>query len=414
MSGLSPLAWSACLAAALVGCSRTDGRRSAAAGAPETGGAPGSTGSGGTGPGGGAAAAGGGGAAPAAGGGGGTATLPGPDCVHPPVTATCEAGLCTIPAGCFVIGIPRDSLVATPYSTIETEVELTHAFLIGETEVTRAQWLALGLPEPRVDWVRAFHASAPDVAPEGWDACLDADCPVLWVSFEDAAAYTNLLSERQGLEPCYLLDGCVRGVGDNLRCESIRINADSVYHCPGYRLPTEAEWEYAAKAGTRTDYYSGNIAPESIDSHCNLDPNLDAIGWYCGNSLGPATADKVAGGQPHPVAQKRPNGFGLYDMSGNAAEWCNDRYHPLGYGTGRQTDPLGGGTDPLDLTSPHAHYGDAPDAEGFPMFRTSRGGSFDFWPTLAVSGKRSSNEGAGQYTGFRVVRTLGLAAGGSR
>jgi len=92
------------------------------------------------------------------------------------VTAACEAGLCTIPAGCFVIGIPRDSLVATPYSTIETEVELTHAFLIGETEMTRAQWLALGLPEPRVDWVRAVHASAPDVAPEGWEACLDADC----------------------------------------------------------------------------------------------------------------------------------------------------------------------------------------------------------------------------------------------
>ena len=79
-----------------------------------------------------------------------------------------------------------------------------------------------------------------------------------------------------------------------------------------YRLPTEAEWEYACRAGKFSSCSEGEI----IELFCDHDPNLDAVGWYCGNS------DRAT----HPVAQKKPNPWGLYDLHGNVLEWCQDWY----------------------------------------------------------------------------------------
>jgi formylglycine-generating enzyme len=334
--------------------------------------------------------------------------VPDRTCVQPIVASSCEAGLCRIPSGCFVMGTPSDAITAARFDNQQVEVRLTRPFAIGRTEVTRAEWFALGLPEPSVDW-RTVGSAAQDVPPDGQESCLDSDCPIVWISFEDAVAYANRRSEVEGLKPCYVLSGCTRSPGDNLRCASVRVDAENPYECEGYRLPTEAEWEFAARAGTLTDLYSGNLDPtlDSTSVDCRLDKNLDRIGWYCGNS---SPAPHEAGrGKPHPVAQKEPNGFGLYDVSGNAFEWVNDRYQPKGYGPGPLTDPVNGVDDPRDLTPSTPIFEGMTDGnyvDGFPGFRVRRSGAFDLFSQLTGSGRRSYGYAAGQHTGLRIVRTL--------
>jgi formylglycine-generating enzyme required for sulfatase activity len=118
------------------------------------------------------------------------------------------------------------------------------------------------------------------------------DCPVERVSWEDVQEFIRRLNQRE--------------------------NSNR------YRLPTEAEWEYAARAGSTTAFANGEIR----DTGCR-DPNLDKIGWYCGNS----------GEKTHPVARKQPNAWGLHDMHGNVWEWCRDWEGD--YPSAAVTDPTG-------------------------------------------------------------------------
>ena len=127
--------------------------------------------------------------------------------------------------------------------------------------------------------------------------------PVEQISWANAALFCNMRSRAEGLEPCYDEE-----------------TGECNYNANGYRLPTEAEWEYACRAGTTTRYFFGQ------------DPRqLKLYAWYADNS------EK----RTHPVGQKRPNPWGLYDMYGNVAEWCNDMYAPDYYAHSPSRNPHG-------------------------------------------------------------------------
>jgi formylglycine-generating enzyme required for sulfatase activity len=138
---------------------------------------------------------------------------------------------------------------------------------------------------------RGLYRLVRSTSPERWEASKDDDAlPANWLSWEDAVRFCNTLSERSGLRPSY------RNTDAGWTCD---------WDSDGYRLPTEAEWEYACRAGTDTPRFSGWDMKEA-----------ERFAWLFGNS----------GYREHAVGEKAPNPWGLYDMFGNVWEWCWDWY----------------------------------------------------------------------------------------
>jgi len=129
-----------------------------------------------------------------------------------------------------------------------------------------------------------------------------------------------------------------------------------------YRLPTEAEWEYACRSGTVSPCTGGEI----VELFCGIDPNLDTMGWYCGNS----------NRTTHPVAQKKGNAWGLFDMHGNVFEWCQDWYGD--YPSTPQTDPSGPLSGPGRVIRGGSWFSNAKSCRSAARFYWHPNGKSDF------------------------------------
>lgn len=240
---------------------------------------------------------------------------------NPNMTATNSLGMTfnQIPSGTFDMGSPEDE-PGRQENEKQHQVTLTQPFYLQTTEITQKQWEAIMGDNP--SW---------------FDDCGE-NCPVEMVSWNDVQIFIEELNK----------------LGEGT-----------------YRLPTEAEWEYACRAGSDTAFSSGEIT----ETGRGLDTNLDPFAWYAYN----------AEEKTHPVGLKSPNAWGLYDMHGNVMEWCSDWYGE--YSSEPATDPKG----PLAG-----------------MARVLRGGYW-YWSAgdcrSAIRGQQGNPNYRLSYTGFRLVRT---------
>jgi len=295
-------------------------------------------------------------------------------CAPDGVNADCLSGWCSngfcapdgmafIPAGSFTMGSPATEFGRDAAEEDLHAVTLTRAFYMDLTETTQGAWKALAGPAGMPSFYDGL-SPCDGVAPDS--------CPVESLGSTTIAIYANARSEAEGLTACYTLSGCAQtltgGTWQNgtYNCSGWTLAG---LDCNGYRLPTEAEWEYAYRAGTTSSLYNGDATTST-----GVDPLAGLIAVYVGNAVRARTG---------PVGQYSPNAWGLYDMAGNVQEWVEDRY------TARLRDA----TDPINTTG---------------SGRVIRGGFYG----ASASGIRAAyriwfginlRDSA---TGFRLVRTV--------
>jgi len=256
-------------------------------------------------------------------------------CVHQSVVKDCKTdstlGLtfCTIPSGCFKMGSPKTDTCRFADEPEQIPVTLSNKFEMQSTEVTQAQF------EKRMKYKPSYFASC------------GGTCPVEQINWHEAAAYCNALSAEKGLKASECYD--CKGLKEKVICTE-KTAGKGIYTCKGYRLPTEAEWEYAYRGGTIWAYYIGPNNLSYCDECHKKEPNADSIGWFCHNAkvtysgcynISSYAPPNCAG--THPVKGKPANPWGLYDMAGNAWEWCHDGYQST-IGATSVTDPVYSGS----------------------------------------------------------------------
>jgi formylglycine-generating enzyme required for sulfatase activity len=247
------------------------------------------------------------------------------------------ANMVRIQGGTFTMGSPANE-VDRDDDEIQRQVTVS-SFYMGKYEVTQKEYQEIMGTNPSI-----FKGD---------------NLPVENIRWYEAIEYCNKRSQKEGLTPAY----SISGTGDN-RTVTWNKNAN------GYRLPTEAEWEYACRAGTTTPFNTGNnITTRNANYDGNNPYNNNAKGEYRQKTT--------------PVGSFAPNAWGLYDMHGNVWEWCWDWYGA--YSSGAQTDPVGASSE---------------------SGRVYRGGSWGSYADLVRSAYRSSNAPSYRYDslGFRLVR----------
>ncbi len=230
-----------------------------------------------------------------------------------------------VEGGTFQMGSTSGDSDEKPIHTV-----LLDDYYIGKYEVTQKEWKELMINNP--------------------SCFIGDDLPVEGVSWYDAVEFCNKKSKQEGLIPCY------SGIGLNISCN---------YSSSGYRLPTEAEWEYAARGGKK-----------SLNYNRSGSNNINIVAWYDGNS----------GYKTHKVGTKKPNELGIYDMSGNVWEWCNDWYKSNYYLKSSGINPRGPSSD---------------------KYRVVRGDGFNGSPfgcRVAFRRHTDPDNCFGEH-GFRIVRT---------
>jgi formylglycine-generating enzyme required for sulfatase activity/uncharacterized caspase-like protein len=302
--------------------------------------------------------------------------------LEPTLTSSIGLKLTLIPAGEFLMGGDQspDEIVrvttasggnteATYYANEQPQhrVCLTQSFYLGTYEVTQAEWRDVMGSNPSNFASTGFGKARV--------AGLDTSrCPVETVSWYDAIEFCNRLSQRDGLSPYYRVTDTEAVSTDKAR-DPISAGNVSVLGGNGYRLPTEAEWEYACRAGATTPFHFG--------TSCNgTQANVDGNYTYGMSTKGPNLERTTS------VGNYAANAFGLYDMHGNVCEWCFDGYDESAYQsrTGTTSDPVNvSAVDRRVLRGGNWYHGG----------RTSRSAQrVGDTPDSRISG-----------TGFRVART---------
>ena len=256
-------------------------------------------------------------------------------------------GFVLVPAGTFQMGSEKGESDNKPVH----QVTITKSFYMGKYEVTQAEY----------EKYCSYGGNSPSLSYGDGD-----NYPAYYVSWYDALVYCNKRSMAEGLTPCYSISGST----DPKDWGEVPTSSNNTWNANGYRLPTEAEWEYAARAGDNTVdslTYSGTSDEKKLDEYA----------WYDSNSTI----------KTHEVGTKSPNEFGLYDMSGNVWEWCWN-WHTDSYNA--ETE---GGSNPTGASSG--------------LYRVSRGGGWDGNSSNCAVSYRyysSPNNRYGFSLGFRVVR----------